>query len=179
MLTPRTGIRSTRLNFNDLSRIRPPKWGEGAPQLDSARLTVTAYQGLLHSALIDAWVRLFKAPRSVVVAVAHQFIRHLDRDALSRLWKKRCEVTIAWEKDHGIRPKMKQQAQHGQPWNNTSGMILPPDTCACGTLLLNHIQGLCPGAQNNPATADHRLLASLRGQAHLKTLEKMGKIHFL
>ena len=42
--------------FNDLSRIRPPKWGEDAPQLDSARPIVTAYQGLLHSALIDAWV---------------------------------------------------------------------------------------------------------------------------
>ena len=129
--------------------------------------------------LVDAWVRLFKAPRSVVVAVPHQFIRRLDRDALSRLWKKRCEVTIVWEKDHGIRPKTKQQAQHGHPCNNTSGMILPPDTCACGTLLLNHIQGLCPGAQNNPDTADHRLLACLRGQVHLKTLEKMGKIHFL
>jgi len=48
-----------------------------------------------------------------------------------------------------------------------------------GTLLLNHLQGLCPSAQNNPVTADHRLLACVRGQVHLTTLEKMGKIHFL
>jgi len=107
--------------------------------------------------LIDAWVRLFKVPRLVVVAVAHQLIRRLDKNALDRLWN------IAWGKERGIRPKMKRQAQHGQAWNNASGAILPPDTCLCGTLLLNHLQGLYHGAQNNTATSDYRLLACVRG----------------
>jgi len=130
-------------SFNDLSTLRSPKWGENAPHLDCARSVVTAYQGLLHSVLIDAWVPLFKAPCSVVVSVAYQFIRRLDRDALARLWKKRCEVTIAWEKERVIRPKMKRQAQQGQP-GTTRHAILLPDTCSCGALLNHHLQGPLP-----------------------------------
>ncbi|GJJ74394.1 hypothetical protein EMPS_06752 [Entomortierella parvispora] len=165
--------------FHDLSAFRPPEQGQLKAPLASACSVVTAYQGLLHSALIEAWRPIIKGPRSVVVAVAHQFIRRLDRDALARLWKTRCEVTIAWEKTQGIRPKMKKQAQTGQPWNNASGTILPPDTCQCGKPNTDHHQGLCPGAQDNPTLADQRLLACVRGQVHLSTLEKMGKIHFL
>jgi len=38
--------------------------------------------GAMVISLIDAWVRLFKVPRLVVVAVAHQLIRRLDKNAL-------------------------------------------------------------------------------------------------
>ena len=165
--------------FHDLPTIRPPERGQNTTPLASAQSVATAYQGLLHSALINAWTPIIKGPRSVVVAVAHQLIRRLDRDALARIWKTRCEVTIAWEKAQGIRPKMKKQAQRGQPWNNASGVILPQDTCQCGKPHADHLQGRCPGAQDDPKPADQRLLACVRGQVHLSTLEKMGKIHFL
>lgn len=163
--------------FHDLHVLRPP--GHDVAPLELARSVTTAYQGLLHSALINAWIPVFQCPRSVVVSVAHQFIRRLDREALSRIWKPRCEATIVWEKTKDIRPKMKRQTQPGTVWNNASGVILPPDTCDCGAALTAHIDDVCPGAQYSPTEADQRLLACIRGQVHLSTLEKMGKIHFL
>ena len=59
----------------------------------------------------------------------------------------RISLFVAWTR--ATLPEMKRQAQHEQLWNNASGAILHPDTCICSTLLLNHLQGLCPGAQTS------------------------------
>ena len=122
LLAPTRGLASvgvTLLCFNDLSTYRPVRNGdEDTPHLDSARSVVTACQGLLHFLLIDAWVRIFKAPHSLVVVVAHQFIRHLDRDALNRLWKKRCVVIIAWEKERAKKKKKTMKRLRISPAEN-------------------------------------------------------------
>jgi len=117
-------IQTTKADMGGGSGV-DTKVGQSRHQESQRRRTLP-----VHSAPIDAWVRLFKAPRSVVVAVAHQFIRHQDKDALARLWTKRHEGTIAREKERGIRPKTKRQAQRGQPWSVVSGAILPISLCS-------------------------------------------------
>jgi hypothetical protein len=167
-------------HFDGLRNFRPPSWGQDTALIDSPSTITSAYQGLLSPALITTWTRLFKTTSTVAAQVAHQLIRRLDRDALGRLWKTRCEATIAWEKTHGIRHSAKRQPYHGPrgPWNN-SGYVCPQGMCNCGSPLQAHDGGSCPGARDDPLMADRRLLACLRGQVHLTLLEKMGKIPFL
>ena len=102
-------------HFDGLRNFRLSSWGQDTALIDSPSTIASAYKGLLSPALITTWTRLFKTTPTVAAQVAHQFIRRLDRDALGRLWKTRCEATIAWEKTHGIR--------HGAKVNPTAALV--------------------------------------------------------
>jgi len=150
------------------------------PPPEGRRSLTDAYLGLLPLTLVQRWKALFDTATAVASSVAHRFVQYLDTFASSRLWKTRCEATIAWEKAQNITRKQKRSPSDGggDRWHDGSGLLCPDGFCRCGAPLVEHIEGVCPGPRNDPFLADQRLFKSIHGFYNLVLLEKRGRIPF-
>ncbi|KAF9393753.1 hypothetical protein BGZ94_006754, partial [Podila epigama] len=52
--------------------------------------------------MAQTWKDLFKVPMSVTRRLAHRFVSYLAAQATELIWRPRCTVTVAWEKQRGI-----------------------------------------------------------------------------
>jgi exonuclease III/ribonuclease HI len=165
--------------FHGLEHIAPAQAPQDPPPPELRPIS-DVYKGLLPIVLVNRWKTLFNTSNNVVTAVAHQFVRHLAGLAKTRLWKTRCEATVAWERTQNITRRQKRAPTGGNSsqWHNGSGMVCPEGYCRCGQLLTEHEEGQCPGPQDNPLAADQRLFNSIFGFYNLVLLEKRGRIPF-
>jgi len=147
---------------------------------DGRRSWADVYLGLLPLKLVHGWKSLFNSTTTVAASVAHCFVKYLDTIALSRLWKTRCEATIAWEKVQNITRKQKwSPSDRGSgDWHDGTGFLCPAGFCRCGKAEAEHTGGVCPGPQDDTSLADQRLFNSIHGLYNLVLLEKRGKIPF-
>ncbi|KAF9203867.1 hypothetical protein BGZ49_005946 [Haplosporangium sp. Z 27] len=135
------------------------------------------YRGITPRSLIKEWSALFNTQKSIARTVIHKFVGYLESQATELIWKPRCSVTVAREKELGITAKQKKAKFAGQrgAWSDGYGYICREGYCPCGSPLDEHDGGNCPGAVLDPHAADARLLESLKGMRRLDTMEGMGK----
>ncbi|KAF9406698.1 hypothetical protein BGZ94_002984, partial [Podila epigama] len=60
------------------------------------------YRGLTPLELSQGWKDLFAVLLSVTRRLAHRFVSYLAAQATELIWRPRCTVTVAWEKQRGI-----------------------------------------------------------------------------
>ena len=139
------------------------------------------YRGITPRSLIKEWSKCFQSPGTVARKVIHQFVGYLEKQATELIWKPRCTLTIAREKELGITAKSKRTPYTGPrgDWSDGYGYITAEGDCPCGSALVEHSNGCCPGPKLDPDAADRNLLESLLGKRRLTLMEGMGRIPFL
>lgn len=60
------------------------------------------YRSLVPERLLDSWKELFGTTTFVATYMTTQFVAKLEEFGRAKIWNKRCEDTIAWEKSIGI-----------------------------------------------------------------------------
>ena len=135
------------------------------------------YRGFTPRSLIKEWGEFFTTPLSITRKVIHKFVGYLEEQATELIWKPRCKTTIARERELGITGKQKRAPYVGPrgPWSDGYGFICQEGDCPCGSPLIDHINGQCPGAVLEPYVADAALLQCLKGKRRLETMEGMGR----
>ena len=134
------------------------------------------YRGITPISLIKEWCAQFATPKTIARKVIHKFVGFLESQATELIWKPRCSMTIARERETGITARQKKAKYTGprRDWSDGYGYICGEGYCPCGAPLDEHIEQ-CPGAVLDPHAADQRLLQCLKGMRRLNTMEGMGK----
>ncbi|KAF9944310.1 hypothetical protein BGZ70_004799, partial [Mortierella alpina] len=96
------GARSVLLGENESDIIDDLKW----------RVS-DLYRGITPCSLIQRWSGSFSTPPAIARTVIHKFVSDLADQAHEKIWKPRCEATIAWEQQQGITPAQKKAAYNG------------------------------------------------------------------
>ncbi|KAF9943646.1 hypothetical protein BGZ72_003614, partial [Mortierella alpina] len=105
-------------NIQGLSIIagtRPVLSDDDAPDnVDGLKWRVSdLYRGITPCSLIQHWSGFFSTPPTIARTVIHKFVSDLADQAFEKIWKPRCEATIAWEREHGITPAQKRATYNG------------------------------------------------------------------
>ncbi|KAI7824322.1 hypothetical protein BC939DRAFT_502748 [Gamsiella multidivaricata] len=60
------------------------------------------YRGLVPTGLIETWKQLFTTTKWIATIMVTKFVSRIEEFGRTKIWNKRCEDTVAWEKSVGI-----------------------------------------------------------------------------
>ncbi|KAF8963192.1 hypothetical protein BGZ46_001035 [Entomortierella lignicola] len=127
------------------------------------------YHGLTPKVLASKLKRLYTTTRKIATYMAGRFVETIEGIGKSEIWKRRCEITIEWEREQGITTKDKRSrprndGEHRRNADDFMGQTLR-HRHALDTLEIRK-------------EADRRLLGHYQGSHKLDLMESLGSIKF-
>jgi hypothetical protein len=127
------------------------------------------YHGLTPKTLASKWKRLYATSSKIAAYMAGRFVEMIEGIGKKDIWNKRCEVTIAWEREQGITTKKKRDRtrNEGEQRRNDGGFMGHTQ---------RHRRAL--DIEEIGKEADRRVLEHYRGALKLDVMERLGGVKF-
>jgi hypothetical protein len=127
------------------------------------------YHGLTPKALTQTWKTLCKTSTKIATHMAGRFVEQIEEIGKTEIWKKRCKITIEWEKEQGITSRSKRSR------NRDEGNRRPDGHAFMGP---NQRHQRALDANDIGRDADNRVLQSYQGTKWLDLMERIGGVKF-
>jgi len=117
------------------------------------------YRGLVPVRLIKTWKAAFRTTATIATNMATKFVTRIEEFGRTELWNRRCEDTVAWEKEVGITTMSKRvRGRTGAEGHPRSGGDFSD---------LNRRRGNGPNVKDMVQEADGRVFKHLCGRLKL------------
>ena len=129
------------------------------------------YQGLTPKAFTAEWKSIFKTSTSIARYMVGRFVKAIEELGRTKIWNKRCKVTVDWERENGITSMSKRVGERncdGRHRRSRRNFIV-------STL----IHGQAIEVKDTRTEADERLVKSYLRHLDPDVMERLDSCKFL